>query len=62
MLGQGRSEEEQRDIMKNFVINALKKNIEEIKTFPEAYKKLAEKLGLQAPSAIEYREEGNSTL
>ncbi len=60
MLGGGKSEEEQREIMRNFVINSLKKNIEEIKSYPDAYKKLAEKLGLQGPAAIDYVNDGKN--
>ena len=59
LLGQGKSEDEQRDIMKKYIISSLKNSLEDIRDYPEAYNKLAEKLGLKAASIIEYKEEGN---
>lgn len=54
MLGQGKSEEEQREIMQKFVVSSLKKYLEPIKNeHPEAYLKVASKLGIEAPPSLD---------
>ena len=53
MLGQGKTEEEQKEIVKNYVKNTIQKSLDIIKSeHPEAYKKLAEKMGIEAPTFI----------
>lgn len=53
MLGQGKSEEEQKEIVKNYVKNTIQKNLDVIKEeHPDAYKKLAQKMGIESPTLV----------
>lgn len=49
-IGHGRSDEEQKQLMRDFVVTTIKKELGDIKEeHPEAYKKMATKLGIESP-------------